>query len=59
MPAPAVKARVLSRPASDSGHFGQVNDVIEVTQEEAGHPDLDANPDAVAYAESLKKDAEA
>lgn len=45
-----VKARVLM-----DGPFGKVNDVVEVTEAEAkDHASLDAHPDAVAYAESLK-----
>jgi len=45
-----VKARVLV-----SGQYGEVDDVVEVAAEEAdASADLDANPDAVAYAESLK-----
>lgn len=46
-----VKARVLVDCA-----FGKVDDVVEVTAAEAKDhaSDLDAHPDAVAYAESLK-----
>lgn len=45
-----VKARVLV-----SGQYGEVDDVVEVTAEEAAESsDLDAHPDAVAYAEGLK-----
>lgn len=48
-----VKARVLMDCA-----FGKVDDVVEVTEAEAAAStsQLDAHPDAVAYAESLKKD---
>lgn len=35
--------------------YGKVNDVVEITQAEAeASSDVDAHPDAVAYAESLK-----
>lgn len=45
-----VKARVLVDCA-----YGKVDDVVEVTEAEAkASSDLDAHPDAVAYAESLK-----
>lgn len=46
-----VKARVLR----DCPH-GKADDVVEVSPEvaAAGVSDLDAHPDAVAYAESLK-----
>lgn len=45
-----VKARVLI-----DCHFGKVDDVVEVDEDvAAASSDLDANPDAVAYAESLK-----
>lgn len=46
-----VKVRVLA-----DCIFGKVNDVVEVTAAEAKDhaSDLDAHPDAVAYAESLK-----
>ncbi len=46
-----VKARVLV-----DGAFGKVNDIVELDAETiaAAGSDLDANPDAVAYAESLK-----
>jgi len=45
-----VKARVLI-----TGHFGKVDDVVEVEAQIAQeNPDLDADPAAVAYAESLK-----
>lgn len=44
-----VKARVLS-----DGVFGKVNDVVVVDKAVADAAgDLDAHPDAVAYAESL------
>ena len=44
-----LKARVLT-----AGSYGKCNDVVEVTQDEAdASPELDANPDAVAYAESI------
>lgn len=44
-----VKARVLA-----DGLYGKVNDVVEVTEAEAAaSSDLDAHPDAVAYAEGL------
>lgn len=47
-----VKARVIS-----DGSFGRINDVVEVTEAEAKNsPELDADPGAVAYAESLKTD---
>lgn len=47
---PVVKARVLV-----DGGYGAVNDVVEVPESEAkASSDLDADPDAVAYAESLK-----
>ena len=43
------KARVLV-----AGAFGEVNTVVEVEAKLAkSHPDLDADPAAVAYAESL------
>lgn len=45
-----VKARVIS-----DGGFGRINDVVEVAEDEAKNsPELDADPAAVAYAESLK-----
>ena len=45
----AIKARVLV-----DGAYGKVNDVVEVTTAEAeASSELDAHPDAVAYAESL------
>lgn len=45
-----VKARVLC-----DGVYGKVDEVVEVTAEEAAaSSDIDAHPDAVAYAESLK-----
>lgn len=45
-----VKARVLV-----DGVFGKVDDVVTVTADEAkASSDLDADPAAVAYAESLK-----
>lgn len=45
-----VKARVLV-----DGNYGKVNDVVEVDSAEAkDNSNLDAHPDAVAYAESLK-----
>lgn len=48
-PAETVKARVLV-----DGAYGKVNDVVEVTAAEAeSSSELDAHPDAVAYAESL------
>lgn len=48
-----VKARVLV-----DGGYGKVNDVVEVpAYEAADSSDLDASPDAVAYAESLKNSA--
>ena len=44
-----IKARVLT-----ACTYGKPDDVVEVTIEEAAaSPDLDAHPDAVAYAESL------
>jgi len=44
-----VKARVLV-----DGVFGKVNDVVVVNKAVAeGASDLDAHPDAVAYAESV------
>lgn len=47
--AETVKARVLV-----DGAYGKVNDVVEVTAAEAeSSGELDAHPDAVAYAESL------
>lgn len=47
--ADTVKARVLV-----DGAYGKVNDVVEVTAAEAeSSGELDAHPDAVAYAESL------
>lgn len=47
-----VKARVLVDCV-----FGKVDDVVEVTEAQAREhaSDLDAHPDAVAYAEALKK----
>ena len=48
-----VKARVLM-----DGTFGKVNDVVVIDKECAeGNGDLDPNPDAVAYAESIAADA--
>lgn len=48
---PKVKARVLV-----DGVFGKADDVVEVTEEEAqASGQLDANPAAVQYAESLVK----
>lgn len=49
--APAtVKARVLV-----DGLYGKVDDVVELSSEEAAaSSEVDAHPDAVAYAESLK-----
>lgn len=46
-----VKVRVLA-----AGALGQINDVIEIDAAlvEALAGDVDAHPDAVAYAESLK-----
>lgn len=45
-----VKARVLV-----DCNYGKVNDVVQITQAEAdASGDVDAHPDAVAYAESLK-----
>ena len=45
-----VKARVLT-----DGAFGKGNDVVTVSAAVAkAHPELDADPDSVAYAESLK-----
>jgi hypothetical protein len=50
-----VKARVLV-----ASVHGKVNDVVEVTAAEAEASDeLDAHPDAVAYAEGLAAEAEA
>lgn len=47
--AETVKARVLV-----DGAYGKVNDVVEVPAAEAeASGELDAHPDAVAYAESL------
>lgn len=44
-----VKARVLT-----ACNYGKPDDVVEVNSAEAdASPDLDAHPDAVAYAESL------
>ena len=43
-----VKARVLVFCA-----YGKPDDVVEVTAEQAASSELDAHPDAVAYAESL------
>lgn len=44
-----VKARVLV-----DCIYGKVNDVVQITQAEAdASSDVDAHPDAVAYAESL------
>lgn len=49
-PAETVKARVLV-----DGAYGKVNDVVEVATAEAeASSELDAHPDAVAYAESLQ-----
>jgi hypothetical protein len=49
-----VRARVLI-----DGHYGKVNDVVEVPEAEAaGSGDLDPHPDAVAYAESIAAPAE-
>jgi len=45
-----VKARVLVK-----GMFGECDDVVEVAADVAqDNPELDTNPEAVAYAESLK-----
>jgi hypothetical protein len=53
--AKTVKARVLA-----DGIYGKVDDVVDVTEAEvAASGELDAHPDAVAYAESLKKADEA
>ncbi|CAN7493433.1 hypothetical protein LJR074_003388 [Acidovorax sp. LjRoot74] len=47
--AETVKARVLV-----DGAYGKVNDVVDVPAAEAeASGELDAHPDAVAYAESL------
>lgn len=47
--AETVKARVLV-----DGAYGKANDVVEVTTAEAeASSELDAHPEAVAYAESL------
>lgn len=47
-----VKARVLV-----NGIYGDVNDIVEVPEVIAEHtPDLDADPAAVAYAESLQNE---
>ena len=44
-----VKARVLAE-----GQYGRVNDVVKVAPAEAeASGELDASPEAVAYAESL------
>lgn len=44
-----VKARVLT-----AGNYGNVDDVVEVSEAEAAaSSELDAHPEAVAYAESL------
>jgi hypothetical protein len=54
--AKAVKARVLV-----DCSFGKVDDVVEVTEAQAkdhAH-EIDAHPDAVAYAEKVKADAAA
>ena len=48
-PAETVKARVLV-----AGAYGKPDDVVEVSAAEAeASSELDAHPDAVAYAESL------
>ena len=50
IPTALVKARVLV-----AGTYGKPNDVIEVTTAEAeASLELDAHPDAVAYAQSLQ-----
>lgn len=46
---PRVKARVLV-----DGKYGRCNDVVEVDAGEQS-PEIDATPEAVAYAESLKR----
>lgn len=52
--AETVKARVLV-----DGAYGKANDVVEVSAAEAeASGELDAHPDAVAYALSLSADAE-
>lgn len=52
-PQASVKARVLM-----DGAYGQVNDVIEIqaaeVQQAEASGQVDAHPDAVAYAEGLK-----
>jgi hypothetical protein len=51
LPEGKTKARVLV-----DCRFGKVNDVVEITAEEAAEAagQVDPHPDAVAYAESLK-----
>lgn len=49
-PEGTVRARVLV-----DGRYGKVDEVVEVPEVEASaSSELDAHPDAVAYAESLK-----
>lgn len=53
-PPEMVKARVLV-----DGAYGKANDVVEVPAAEAeSSGELDAHPDAVAYAQSLSADAD-
>lgn len=52
-PSETVKARVIC-----AGAWGKVNDVVETAADIAGHAsDLDADPAAVAYAESLNHES--
>lgn len=51
----ADKTPTLARVLCD-GQFGKVDDVVEVPADVAAESgDLDPHPDAVAYAQSLKK----